>query len=427
MRRSTLWRNTDFVRLWTGSSISVLGTEVSQLAIPWIAAVVLHASPLAFSLLGVVGVVPFVLFALPAGVWVDRLRRRPLMIAADAIRAVLLASIPITYAFGVLSYPQLLATDFLAGTCAVFFDLAYISYLPSIVDRGHLVDGNAKLELSFSFAKVAGPGLSGALISALTAPYAIVADAISYVASFAFVSSIRHREPAPQADSSRPAASMLSEAKDGLRFLIGHPWLRAIAMTTGIANFFYALIWAVLLLFFTRTLGLSSLQVGAIFALGAGGSVLAALVARALQARIGVGGTLILCALTTWSLLAYPLTPNEYPLPTLIVATVLVNFGIVGYNIMQRSLRQSITPDRLLGRTNAAMRWLVWSAMPVGTLLGGAIATAYGIRAALWVGAIGMTFAVLPLLASPIRTVDEMPTGVEVLEPVHPPEPGLEV
>lgn len=389
----------------------MLGSQVSQFAIPWLAAVVLHVSPLEFSVLGIVELLPFVVFALPAGVWVDRLPRRQILILADAGRAVLLATIPVTYAFDMLSYWQLLTTAFLVGTCAVFFDVAYLSYIPSLVSRDDLVRANSRLELSFSVAQVAGPGMAGALISALTAPYAIVLDAISYVISLGFVIGIRYREGVPARAPAASKPKMIHEARDGLRFLLGHAWLRAIAISTAIANFFISLTWAVLLLFLTRTLQLSSFDVGFIFALGSCGSILAALLTGRVQHRMGVGGALVLPALLISAQLAYPLAPSSFPIPVLIVGLLFANFGIVAFNITQRSLRQAVTPARLLGRTNAAMRWIVWSTMPIGSLCGGGIATVFGVRTALWVGGAGATVAVVPLLRSSVRALGAMPSS----------------
>src|SRR3954468_20937962 len=188
MRRpgGRLWRDPDFLKLWTGQSISELGSQVSGLAIPLLAALSLDASPLQFSLLGVLGFLPFILFALPAGVWVDRLRRRYILIAGDAARAVLLALIPILWAFGVLQIWHLLVLQFVIGVFTVFFDVAYQSYLPALIDREHLVDGNSKLQLTVSVTQVAGPPVSGALIAALNAANAIILDCASYVVSTVF-------------------------------------------------------------------------------------------------------------------------------------------------------------------------------------------------------------------------------------------------
>src|SRR6476646_7887767 len=204
MRRPTggLWSHPDFLKLWTGQSISELGSQVSQLAIPWLAAVELHASPLAFSLLGVLGFLPFILFALPAGVWVDRLRRRQILIVGDSARAALLALIPILWAAGVLQIWHLLVLEFVIGIFTVFFDVAYQSYLPALIEREHLIDGNSKLQLTVGIAQVGGPNLSGVLIAAITAPYAIVVDAVSFVVSSVFMISMRHREQPPQYDDS---------------------------------------------------------------------------------------------------------------------------------------------------------------------------------------------------------------------------------
>ena len=192
-----LWSNADFVKLWAGQSISELGSQVSQLAIPIVAAIALHASPIVFSLLAVFGFLPFIIFALPAGAWVDRMRRRRILIVGDAARAVLLATIPLAYWLGALTIWQLLAIQFAVGVFTVFFDVAYQSYLPQLVHRDHLIEGNSKLQLTVSVAQVAGPSSAGGLIAALTAPYAIVADAISFaITSFSARSFLIQRKTA---------------------------------------------------------------------------------------------------------------------------------------------------------------------------------------------------------------------------------------
>jgi MFS family permease len=199
-----LWRHADFMKLWTGQSISEFGSQVSQLAIPWIAAVGLHASPLAFSLLGVLGFLPFILFALPAGVWVDRLRRRPILISGDAARGALLVLIPVLWAFDALRIWQLLVLTFVIGIFTVFFDVAYQSYLPSLVERDDLIDGNSKLQLTVSVAQVAGPSAAGGLIAAITAPYALLLDALSFMISAIFMLRIRKPETVPRRAEGAP-------------------------------------------------------------------------------------------------------------------------------------------------------------------------------------------------------------------------------
>ncbi len=411
--RGGLWGHADFLKLWTGQSISEFGSQISGLAIPWLAAVELNASPFEFALLGVLGFLPFILVALPAGVWVDRLRRKPILIVGDASRAVLLGLVPVLWAFGVLDIWHLLVIQFVVGVFTVFFDVAYQSYLPSLVERDDLVDGNAKLQLTVSIALVAGPGLAGALIALMTAPYAIVLDAISFVVSTAFMVVIRRPEILPERAEGVPKPKMLPELKEGLAFVVRHRYLRPIAVCTGSANFFGSIATTIALLYFVRTLHLSSSVVGVVFAMFGAGSIVGALLASRVQARIGVGPAIVLpITLSAAAPLAFPLAPEGNPVPLLVVGGLLFGYGATAYNITQVSLRQSITPERLQGRMNASMRWIVWGTLPLGQLAGGAIASAYSLRAALWVGAIGSLFTFLPVLLSPVRSIREMPKPV---------------
>jgi MFS family permease len=411
--RGGLWGHADFLKLWTGQSISEFGSQISALAIPWLAAVGLHASPLQFSLLGVLGFLPFIIFALPAGVWVDRLRRRPILIIGDAARAVLLGVLPVLWAFDALQMWHLFVIQFVVGVFTVFFDVAYQSYLPALVDRDQLVDGNAKLQLTVSTAGVAGPGLSGALIAAITAPYAIVLDAISYVLSTVFMIRIRRPENLAEKTEGAPKPKMLPELKEGLAFVLRHPYLRPIAACTGSANFFGQILFAILLLYLVRTLHLSSFTTGVVFASFGVGSIVGAIAANRIQRKIGVGPAIVGNAvLFSVAGLAYPLAPQSSPIPALVGGGLALGFGSVAYNITQVSLRQAITPERLQGRMNATMRWIVWGTIPLGTLCGGLIASAYGLRAALWVGTIGSLFTFLPPLLSPVWRIREMPEAV---------------
>ncbi|HEX6662168.1 MAG TPA: MFS transporter [Gaiellaceae bacterium] len=408
-----LWEHADFLRLWGAQSISEFGSQVSQLAIPWLAAVGLHASPLAFSLLGVLGFLPFILFALPAGVWVDRLRRRPILIVGDAARAVLLATIPVLWALGELKMWHLLVLQFVIGVFTVFFDVAYQSYLPSLVDRDQLVDGNAKLQVTVSTAQVTGPGLSGALIAAVTAPYAIALDVASFVVSTFLMVRIGRPEALPAREAGTPKPKMLPELKEGLAYVLRHPYLRPIAACTGSSNFFASIAFTILLLYAVRVLHMSSSLVGLVFALFGVGAIVGSLTANRVQRAIGVGPAIVVPAvLFSTATLAYPLAPQSSPLPVLAVGALILGYGGVAYNITQVSLRQAITPERLQGRMNASMRWIVWGTLPLGQLAGGAIASAYSLKAALWVGAIGSLFTFLPVLLSPVRGIRDMPESV---------------
>jgi MFS family permease len=408
--RGGLWSHPDFLKLWTGQSISELGSQVSQLAIPWLAAVGLHASPIEFSLLGVFGFLPFILFALPAGVWVDRLRRRQVLIVGDSARAVLLTLIPILWAAGVLQIWHLLVLQFVFGIFTVFFDVAYQSYLPALIEREHLVDGNSKLQLTVSVAQVAGPSLSGGLIAAVTAPYAIVADAASFVVSTVFMLRMRHRENVPDRAAGESRPQMWPQVKEGLQWVVGNRQLRAIAGCTGTSNFFNNILFAVFILYGVRVLHLSSVELGAVFAVGSVGSIAGALAANRLQKRLGVGPAIVMYAMVfSVGGIAFPLAPRSFPLSVLMAGMTVFGFAGVAYNITQVSLRQAITPERLQGRMNAAMRWIIWGTIPLGTLAGGAIGQTVGLHAALWVGAIGDIPVFLWVLLSPVRSIREMP------------------
>jgi MFS family permease len=415
LRRPTgaLWSNADFLNLWTGQSISEVGSQISQLAIPIVAAVALHASALVFSLLAVFGFLPFILFALPAGAWVDRMRRRRILIVGDAARAFLLATIPVAYALGILTIWQLLIVQFVVGIFTVFFDVAYQSYLPQLVHRDHLIDGNSKLQLTVSIAQVAGPSLSGGLIAAITAPYAIVADAISFVISTVFLTRIRKVEYLPERAEGAAKPRMWPEVKEGLNWIVRNPYLRRIAVCTGSSNFFGSVGFAIFVLYALRVLHLPPWQIGLVFGASSVGAIIGALIVNRIQKAIGVGPAIIaMSVLFSTAGILVPIAPKSFPLPLVIASFFVTQFAGVAYNITQVSLRQAITPERLQGRMNAAMRWIVWGTIPLGTLAGGALATVFSLRTALFVGAIGDLPTFLWVLFSPLRGMREMPAPI---------------
>jgi len=356
-----LWRHGDFLRLWTGETISQFGSQISQLAIPFTAILVLDATAFEVAALTTVEFLPFIIFTLPAGVWVDRMRRRPILIAGDVVRALLLGSIPIAYVLDALTLGQLFVVGFLFGICTVFFDVAYQSYLPALIEREDLIDGNSKLQLTASVASVSGPPMAAALMAAIGAANAILADCASFVASTVFMVSMRHREEPPKPEPGQKHPKMWPQVKEGLNWVVRHPWLRPIAMCTGTSNFFSTLSNAILILYMARTLGLSKFEIAFVYVASPVGSMLAGLTTNRVSRRIGVGPT-ILATISVSSIagLMYPLAPQSFPLPLLMVGGALFGFGAIAYNITQVSLRQAITPERLQGRMNAAMRWVVW-------------------------------------------------------------------
>jgi MFS family permease len=443
-RSRSLWRHADFMKLWTAETISQLGTQVTLLALPLTAILILKASPFQVGLLGTLEFLPFIVVGLPAGVWVDRLRRRPILIVGDLGRVVALGSIPLAYELGMLHIVQLYLVAFVTGVLTVFFDVSYQSYLPSLVDRDRLVEGNSKLEISRSGAQLAGPGLAGALIQALRAPMAILADAISYLGSALFVFLIRKKEPRVEwhhPDGAKPR--MRNEIREGLRYVWRHPLLRPIAFCTALSNLFSQMGMVILLIFAVRRLGMSPGKIGLAFALGNIGFFLAAFIAPRVAQRLGIGPTIVGAAMlfgVSW--LPIALMTRGIAFPLLVAGMFIGGFGGTIYNVNQVSLRQSITGHRMQGRMNATMRFMVWGTIPIGSFVGGILGGAIGLRPTLWVAAIGSLLAFVPPFLSPVRTLEripEMPTeepgvaatlstaGNGVVEPGDLPHLGAEV
>jgi len=303
------------------------------------------------------------------------------------------------------------------GTLTVFFDVAYQSYLPSLVERDQLVDGNSKLEITRTLAQTAGPAIGGGLIGILTAPLAIVVDSISYGVSALFVSLIRRREPTPDRhvdEQGRQREGLRREVSAGLRFVLGSRYLRAIAASTGTSNLFGSIAFATYIVYAVRALGLTPAEIGLVFGLGNLGAVAGALSGDRWARRFGLGRTIVVSMfLFTPGIFLVAVAPRAFPVPFLVASGLLTGFSTVVYNINQVSFRQAITPATMQGRMNATMRFVVWGTIPIGQVMGGVIATAVGLSAAIWVGAFGSLLAVVPLLLSPIRTLTTMP------EPIH--------
>jgi MFS family permease len=420
--RGGLWRHGDFLKLWAGETISMFGSTIDDIAFPLVAILVLDASVFEVAAMGTILFLPFILFTLPAGVWVDRLPRRPVLIIGDFGRAALYATVPIAYVADVLTLWQLYAVGFLVGVFQVFFDVAYMSYLPSLVARDQIIEGNSKLQVSQSASQISGPGLGGLLVEALTAPYAVLVDALSFVASGLFILGIKTKEERPEpATSGEPKASFWAEAKEGLGFVLGDPNLRAQAGCTATSNLFFSLGFAVFLVFAVRELGLSPGLIGVVFSVGAAGSLVAALTAMRVSRRFGIGPTTIAVILLQGpAVVAMAFAPagNE-ALAVLVPAQLVLGYTLVTYNIVQVSYRQAICPARLQGRMNSAMRFIVWGTIPLGTLAGGALASAVGLREAIVIGGIGSGLAFLWILFSPQRHLRDMPAPIDdtVAEP----------
>jgi MFS family permease len=403
--RGGLWRDADFLRLWGAHTISQFGTQITLLAMPLAAIVSLEASAFEVALLGALEYAPFLLLTLPVGVWADRVRRRPLLIAADVGRALVLATVPLAWALDVLTIWQLFAVGFAMGTLTVVFDVAYVPYIATLVERRSLVDANSKMEITRSAAQMAGPGLGGALVQLIGAPFALAADAVSFVASGFFAWRIRAPEEQPEVE--RTARSTRRELTEGLRFVVHHPYFRPIMATTAASNFFGAAVWGPLLLLYgVRVLELDPARIGLVLAIGNVGVIAGAFAVRPITEILGIGRTIAAASVLFGPVvLLIPLAPKSQPEPLLITALAIAGFGGVVFNVAMRSLAQSITPNRLLGRTTAVVRMIVWGVIPFGTLLGGVVASTVGISAAIWAGAIGASLAALPVLLSRVPSL----------------------
>ena len=408
----SLWRHPDFLKLWVGDTISQFGSQITFLAIPLTAAVLLGATPFEMGLLGTIEMLPFLLISLPAGVWVDRLPRRRILISGDLVRAVALGTIPGVWFMRpeLLGMPWLYVVAIVGGTATVFFDAAYQAYLPSLVERDQLIEGNQKLELSRSTAQLTGPGIAGALISFLSAPVTIAVDAVSFLVSAAAVWLIRKPEPAPEPKPAGHAGGMLAEIREGLGVVTGSPILRSIAACTATSNLSTSIAFAAFFIFLTRDLALDAARIGLIFAIGNVGGLVGALIAGRVPKLIGTGPAIVGSAIFgTAFLWLNAAATRETAFAILVFTGLTTQIGNQVYNVNQVSLRQAITPDRLQGRMNASMRFIVWGTIPIGTFLGGVLAELIGVRQAIFVGSLMALTAFLFVFFSPVRRMKEPP------------------
>ena len=401
--RSGLYRHADFRRLWAGQTISQFGSQISVLALPLVAVLALNASAFRVSLLAMFELLPFLLFALPAGAWVDRVARRPVMIGADGVRALALGSIPVAAALAHVTFVQLCVVGFVAGTLTVFFDVAYQSYLPSLVGQDDLVDANSKLEVSRSGAQIGGPGLAGVLVQWLGAPYAVAIDAVSFAWSALFLGRIRAKEVVePPAET----PNLRREIAAGLRYLLHDRRWRAMTTYAAVFNLGTGISGPLVLVYAVRRWGLSAGELGLAFMLANIGWLVGALVAGRTARLLGLGRALVLGGgLSGSAFVLVPLAPKAYAIPALIATLAIGQLGVVIYNVNMISLYQTQVPARLLGRMNASRRWIVWGVIPLGNLLGGVLAAQIGVRTALIVGASVSIVAVTALFAPAVRTL----------------------
>lgn len=399
-----LFRHPDFMRLWVGQTISEAGSQVTALALPTVAILLLHAGPFEVGLLGALAFLPFPVLGLIAGVYADRLRRRPIMIACDLGRMLALASVPVAFALQALTIGQLYGVALITGIFNVFFAVSYQSYLPALIERADLIEGNSKLEVSRSIAQLSGPALAGFLIQVIGAARAIWVDATSFLVSAVSIAIIRKPEPEPKPAEGTGKRGFWAEMAEGIRVVLGNPTLWKIAGCTATGNLGNTVAFALLLLFAYRELHLSPATMGVIFAIGAFGSLAGALTAGAVARRVGLGLTLLTATLIFGLVtLAIPLARLGAPAAILTATAFLGALAVPIYNINQVSLRQAITPDRVQGRMNATMRTIVWGTIPIGSFAGGVLGGLIGVIPTILVGGAVASMSSLWILAGPVR------------------------
>jgi MFS family permease len=406
-RLTPLHRQPLFLRFWSAQTISVFGDQVSALAIPLTAILVLHASAFEVGLLTAMTWLPHLVFALPAGVWIDaRPHRRRMMIAADLLRAAALATLPVAWWLGGLTIWQLLAVTFAVGALTVCFDLANVSFVLALVQRAQYVEAQGRMMTTRSLSYIAGPSVAGFLVQALGAPVALLADASSFLLSAFALRGTKVKEP----EVARPEEPSLKRLAAGFRHLFGDALLRASLLCTSTINFFNFFLTAIFVLYASRTLGLSAGTIGIVLGTGAVGALIGAVIAPRVGRRIGIGRAVVLGAILFPAPLAlFPLAYGSHgvAIAMLIAGEFLATIGVMIFDVSQNSVLALATPDALRTRVFGAYRFVNYGTRPVGALLGGVLGGVIGLRQTLWISVVGSSLGVLFLLFSPMPRLRE--------------------
>ncbi|WP_051720190.1 MFS transporter [Streptomyces sp. NRRL F-2799] len=405
--RLGLLREPDFRRLFVATALGQLGDRVVFLTLPLIAIVALDVGELQVGLLSTTTLAGSLLVGLPAGAWVDRMRKRSVLVSTDLLRALVLLSLPLAWWAGVLTVWWLYAVALTHGVLTVFFDVAYVSYLPHLVGREHLVEGNSRLSAVRSVTSISGPAVAGPLVGWLGAPVAVLVSSAGMAASGVLAAGIHKREPDPE---ERERSRLGRDIKEGLRFVLHRPVLRATVLTDGTFNVFLVMYQTMLMVFLAREIHLGSFGIGLVLSGMGCGSLVGALLAARVSRRVGQGpviwlAPLVTCPLTALMALARP----GWSVWVAALGLAALSLGGVVRMVAQASFQQALTPDRLMGRMSATARFVSWGGLALGGVLGGAAGSLLGARPTLCVGAAGMTLSLLPALLSPLRTLRELP------------------
>jgi MFS family permease len=413
-----LWGSRDFRLLWTGETTSMLGSMVASTALPLVAVVTLAASTFDVALLTAVAWLPWLVIGLPAGAWVDRLPKRPVMLTCNTVSMAVFGSVPLVAALGLLTMPYLLAAALLGGVAKVFFSLAYRAYLPALVGRVDLLEANAKLQGSESATQVAGPGLAGLLAQAFGPVSGVLADAVSFGVSVLCVRAIKVRETVAPVE----CTSLRSQIAEGLRFAVGDRYLRTLMTFGAVSNLALTGYQAIQIVFLSRTLGAAPGLVGLVLAVAAAGGVLGAALAGRLGARFGTARAFLLCEVfAAPMLLLGPLSGPGWGLALFVIAEFGVCAGVVASNVLTTTFRQRYCPPELFGRINSSASIVNYGTIPLAGVLGGVLGETIGVRETLWVMS-GVLIAALAMLA-PLAKLRDFPVTAAARPPRRQPLP----
>jgi MFS family permease len=401
-----LWHHKDFLKFWTGETINEFGSQVTAFALPMTAVFTLHATAIQMGTLSFLAFAPMLFLTLFAGVVVDRFPCRPVLLLTSLGQIVIIGSIPLMAFVHLLRLEYLYGVALFSGCLTVFFEVAYQAYLPSLVEQKHLLEGNGKLETSHACAQIAGPGLAGLIVQWLTAPFAMLVDVCSFLIAALFLSWIR--KPEPRKDRHETERALFKEISEGLKAVLQHRILWSIAAYNGTINLFNSAILSIAVLYVVRDLKIEPLMYGFVLSMGSGGALVGSFLAKRIADRFGIGPTIIGSTLfygVGGLLLPLAGISPGVTLPFLILSWFVQSLTLVVFNITQISFRQGLLPGHLQGRLNASMRFLICSALPIGSFLGGAAGSAIGLLPTIMLSSVGMLFAFLWVLFSPVSSL----------------------
>jgi len=401
------------MRFWFGDTVTQFTSQITALVLPTLAILTLNITDFQLGILNALGFIAFPTLGLFAGVLLDRVKRKPVMILVNVVRIMTLATIPVTYLLGVLSLYQLYIVALFMGICTLFFDVGYQSYLPSLVDKENLVEGNQKLQVSASAAAIIGPSVASGLMGLIGAAMSVVADVIGFFVSVLMLISIRKPELKPEPHLPEGQGHFFTEMKEGIKVVTGNKLLWTQAGCTAMGNLGSNIFGVAILLYAYRVLGISESIIGIAFSIGAMGFMIGVIVSSTVTDRLGLGRATAVSSMASFGLLIVLLAGGGYSVIVIGIAYLVSGVGNPIYNINMVSLRQIITPNRLQGRMNATMRTIIWGTIPIGSFLGGVLSSSIGLVPTLVIGSLVAGCASLWVIFGPILKLRELPEPVQ--------------